>query len=84
MTTYKITNIDITSFNSYIKKIVVDTNEITIQVDDSYTTFEEREELIGEKMCEVLGLSELEYSVNCTYQFISSDCSDTWKEEDEE
>jgi hypothetical protein len=81
MTTYKITNIEVDSFNSEIE-VVVDTKELTIQVDDSNTTFEEREELIGETMCKVLGLSELEYSVNCTYEVVESDCDYTWKDEE--
>jgi hypothetical protein len=82
MTTYKITNIEVTSFNTMVNEVVVDTKELIIKVDDSNTTFEEREELIGETMCKVLGLSELEYSVNCTYDFIESDCDHTWKDEE--
>lgn len=82
MTTYKITNIEVDSFNSEVKEVVVDTKELIIQVDDSNTTFEEREELIGETMCKVLGLSELEYSVNCTYEVVESDCDHTWKDEE--
>lgn len=82
MTTYKITNIEVTSFNTMVSEVVVDTKELIIKVDDSNTTFEEREELIGETMCKVLGLSELEYSVNCTYDFIESDCDHTWKDEE--
>lgn len=82
MTTYKITNIEVTSFNTMVNEIVVDTKELIIKIDDSNTTFEEREELIGETMCKVLGLSELEYSVNCTYDFIESDCDHTWKDEE--
>lgn len=82
MTTYKITNIEVTSFNCVVKEVVVDTKELIIKVDDSNTTFEEREELIGETMCKVLGLSELEYSVNCTYKVVESDCDHTWKDEE--
>jgi hypothetical protein len=82
MTTYKITNIEVTSFNSMVNEVVVDTKELIIKVDDSNTTFEEREELIGETMCKVLGLSELEYSVNCTYEVVESDCDHTWKDEE--
>ena len=84
MTTYKISDIEVTSFNSVVNEVVVDTKEVIIQVEDSNTTFEEREELIGETMCKVLGLSKFEYSVNCTYDFIESDCDHTWKDEDEE
>lgn len=84
MTTYKITNIEVDSFNSRIKEVVVDTKEVIIQVDDSNTTFEEREELIGDTMCKVLGLSELYYSVNCTYEVVESDCDHTWLKEEEE
>jgi hypothetical protein len=82
MTTYKITNIEVTSFNTMVNEVVVDTKELIIKVDDSNTTFEEREELIGETMCKVLGLSELEYSVNCTYEVVESDCDHTWKDEE--
>ena len=82
MTTYKITNIEVDSFNSNIKEVVVDTKEVIILVEDSNTTFEEREEMIGEKMCKVLGLSELDYSVNCTYEVVESDCDDTWLDEE--
>jgi hypothetical protein len=82
MTTYKITNIEVTSFNTMVNEVVVDTKELIIKINDSNTTFEEREELIGETMCKVLGLSELEYSVNCTYDFIESDCDHTWKYEE--
>ena len=82
MTTYKITNIEVTSFNTMVNEVVVDTKELIIKIDDSNTTFEEREELIGETMCKVLGLSELEYSVNCTYDVIESDCDHTWKDEE--
>lgn len=82
MTTYKITNIEVTSFNTMVNEIVVDTKELIIKIDDSNTTFEEREELIGETMCKVLGLSELEYSVNCTYEVVESDCDHTWKDEE--
>jgi hypothetical protein len=82
MTTYKITNIEVTSFNTMVNEVVVDTKELIIKINDSNTTFEEREELIGETMCKVLGLSELEYSVNCTYDFIESDCDHTWKDEE--
>ena len=82
MTTYKITNIEVTSFNSMVKEVVVDSKEVIIQVEDSNTTFEEREELIGETMCKVLGLSELDYSVNCTYEVVESDCDHTWKDEE--
>ena len=82
MTTYKITNIEVTSFNTMVNEVVVDTKELIIKVDDSNTTFEEREELIGETMCKVLGLSELEYSVNCTYEVVESDCDPTWKDEE--
>jgi hypothetical protein len=82
MTTYKITNIEVDSFNSEVKEVVVDTKEVIIQVEDSNTTFEAREELIGETMCKVFGLSELEYSVNCTYEVVESDCDHTWKDEE--
>lgn len=82
MTTYKITNIEVTSFNTMVNEVVVDTKELIIKINDSNTTFEEREELIGETMYKVLGLSELEYSVNCTYDFIESDCDHTWKDEE--
>lgn len=82
MTTYKITNIEVTSFNTMVNEVVVDTKELIIKVDDSNTTFEEREELIGETMNKVLGLSELEYSVNCTYEVVESDCDHTWKDEE--
>ena len=82
MTTYKITNIEVDSFNSNIKEVVVDTKEVIILVEDSNTTFEEREELIGQTMCKVLGLSELDYSVNCTYEVVESDCDDTWLDEE--
>lgn len=82
MTTYKITNIEVTSFNTMVNEVVVDTKELIIKIDDSNTTFEEREELIGETMCKVLGLSELEYSVNCTYEVVESDCDHTWKDEE--
>lgn len=30
MTTYKITNIEVISFNSVVKEVVVDTKEVTI------------------------------------------------------
>lgn len=83
MTTYKISDIEVDSFNSE-DEVVVDTKELIIQVEDSNTTFEEREELIGQTMCKVLGLNELDYSVNCTYEVIESDCDHTWKDEDEE
>ena len=82
MTTYKITNIEVTSFNCVVNEVVVDTKELIIKINDSNTTFEEREELIGETMCKVLGLSELEYSVNCTYEVVESDCDHTWKDEE--
>lgn len=82
MTTYKITNIEVTSFNTMVNEVVVDTKELIIKINDSNTTFEEREELIGETMCKVLGLSELEYSVNCTYEVVESDCDHTWKDEE--
>ena len=82
MTTYKITNIEVNSFNSVVKEVVVDTKEVIIKVEDSNTTFEEREELIGQTMCKVLGLSELDYSVNCTYEVVESDCDHTWKDEE--
>lgn len=82
MTTYKITNIEVTSFNTMVNEVVVDTKELIIKINDSNTTFEEREELIGETMCKVLGLSELEYSVNCTYEIVESDCDHTWKDEE--
>lgn len=82
MTTYKITNIEVTSFNTMVNEVVVDTKELIIKIEDSNTTFEEREELIGETMCKVLGLSELEYSVNCTYEVVESDCDHTWKDEE--
>lgn len=82
MTTYKITNIEVDSFNPSVKMVVVDTKEVMIQVEDSNTTFEEREELIGQTMCKVLGLSELDYSVNCTYQVVESDCDHTWEDEE--
>ena len=82
MTTYKITNIEVDSFNSRIKEVVVDTKEVIIQVDDSNTTFEERELLIGDTMCKVLGLSELHYNVNYTYEVVESDCDHTWKDEE--
>jgi len=80
MTTYKITNIEVDSFNKV--EVVVDTKEVIIQVEDSNTTFEEREELIGQTMCKVLGLNELDYSVNCTYKVVESDCDHTWKDEE--
>ena len=82
MTTYKISDIEVTSFNSVVNEVVVDTKEVIIKVEDSNTTFEEREELIGETMCKVLGLSKLEYSVNCTYEVVESDCDHTWKDEE--
>jgi hypothetical protein len=82
MTTYKITNIEVDSFNTKVKEVVVDTKEVIILVDDSNTTFEEREELIGDTMCKVLGLSKLDYSVNCTYEIVESDCDHTWKDEE--
>lgn len=82
MTTYKITNVEVDSFNSKVKEVVVDTKELIIKIYDSNTTFEEREELIGQSMCKVLGLSELEYSVNCTYEVVESDCDHTWKDEE--
>lgn len=82
MTTYKITNIEVDSFNSKIKEVIVDTKEVIILVDDSNTTFEEREQLIGDTMCKVLGLSELHYNVNCTYEVVESDCDHTWKDEE--
>ena len=82
MTTYKITNIEVDSFNTKVKEVVVDTKEVIILVDDSNTTFEEREELIGDTMCKVLGLSKLDYSVNCTYEVVESDCDHTWKDEE--
>ena len=82
MTTYKITNIEVTSFNTMVNEVVIDTKELIIKINDSNTTFEEREELIGETMCKVLGLSELEYSVNCTYEVVESDCDHTWKDEE--
>ena len=82
MTTYKISDIEVTSFNSVINEVVVDTKEVIIKIYDSNTTFEEREELIGQTMCKVLGLSELEYSVNCTYEVVESDCDHTWKDEE--
>lgn len=82
MTTYKITNIEVDSFNTKVKEVVVDTKELIIKINDSNTTFEEREELIGDTMCKVLGLSKLDYSVNCTYDFIESDCDHTWKDEE--
>jgi hypothetical protein len=82
MTTYKITNIEVDSFIPSVKMVVVDTKEVMIQVEDSNTTFEEREELIGQTMCKVLGLSELDYSVNCTYEMVESDCVHTWEEEE--
>lgn len=82
MTTYKITNIEVDSFNSNIKEVVVDTKEVIILVEDSNTSFEEREELIGQTMCKVLGLSELDYSVNCTYEVVESDCDHTWLDEE--
>lgn len=82
MTTYKISDIEVTSFNSVVNEVVVDTKEVIIKVDDSNTTFEEREELIGETMCKVLGLSKFEYSVNCTYEVVESDCDHTWKDEE--
>ena len=82
MTTYKIANIEVTSFNTMVNEVVVDTKELIIKINDSNTTFEEREELIGETMCKVLGLSELEYSVNCTYKVLDSDCDHTWKDEE--
>ena len=82
MTTYKISDIEVTSFNSVVNEVVVDTKELIIQVEDSNTTFEEREELIGQTMCKVLGLSELDYSVNCTYEIRESDCDHTWKDEE--
>lgn len=82
MTTYKITNIEVDSFNSNIKEVVVDTKEVIILVEDSNTSFEEREELIGQTMCKVLGLSELDYSVNCTYEVVESDCDNTWLDEE--
>ena len=82
MTTYKISDIEVTSFNSVINEVVVDTKEVIIKIYDSNTTFEEREELIGQTMCKVLGLSELEYSVNCTYELVESDCDHTWKDEE--
>lgn len=81
MTIYKITNIEVDSFNIEVE-VTVDTKELTIQVEDSNTTFEEREELIGETMCKVLGLSKSNYSVNCTYEVIESDCDHTWKDEE--
>lgn len=62
--------------------VVVDTKEVIIQIEDSNTTFEEREELIGQTMCKVLGLSELDYSVNCTYEVVESDCDQTWEDEE--
>ena len=80
MTTYKISNIEVDSFNPSVKMIVIDTKEVMIQIEDSNTTFEEREELIGQTMCKVLGLSELDYSVNCTYKVVESDCDHTWEE----
>ena len=82
MTTYKITNIEVDSFNSVVKEVVVGTKELIIQVEDSNTTFEEREELIGKTMCKVLGLNELDYNVNCTYEVVESDCDHTWKDEE--
>ena len=82
MTTYKITNIEVDSFNNEVKEVVVGTKELIIKVEDSNTTFEEREELIGQTMCKVLGLSELDYSVNCTYEIVESDCDNTWKDEE--
>lgn len=84
MTTYNISNIEIDSFNSHINSIILDSKEIIIKLDDSNTSFEEREEMIGEKMCEVLGLNPQEYSVNCTYEVVESDCDHTWLEEEEE
>lgn len=82
MTTYKITNIEVTSFNSLVKEVVVDTKEVIVKIEDSNTTFEEREELIGETMCNVLGLRGIDYSVNCTYEIVESDCDHTWKDEE--
>lgn len=82
MTTYKISNIEVDSFNPYISSIILNSKEVIIQLDDSNTTFEDREEMIGEKMCEVLGLNSQEFSVNCTYEVIESDCDDTWVEEE--
>ena len=82
MTTYKISDIEVTSFNSVVNEVVVDTKEVIIKIYDSNTTFEEREKLIGQSMCKVLGLSELEYSVNCTYEVVESDCDHTWKDEE--
>lgn len=81
MTTYKITNIEIDTFNKLVDEVVINCKELIIEVNDLNTTFEEREELIEETMCKVLGLSTLDYSVNCTYEFIKSDCDDTWVDE---
>lgn len=79
-TTYKITNVEVDSLNSYVRDVVLE-NEVegmTIEVDDSHMTFEEREERLNEALCEKLGLSSIHYNVYCTYKVVSSDCDHTW------
>lgn len=83
MTTYKISNIEVDSFNPHISSIILNSKEVIIQLDDSNTTFEDREEMIGKKMCEMLGLDSQDFSVNCTYEVIESNCNNTWIKEEE-
>lgn len=80
MTKYHIYNIEVDSFTTD-ESFIPEKTEYIIEIDDSYTTFEEREELINEKMLDILDLDETEYSVNCTYKVLESDCDETWKDE---
>ena len=85
MTTYKIINVEVDSLNSYVRDIVLE-NEVegmTVEVNDSYMTFEEREEKLNEVLCEKLGLSSIHYNVYCTYEVVESDCDHTWIDPEE-